>query len=408
MARTTTGIRYRHSRSCTDRDRCKRDCGGAWEASVYSKRDGKKIRRTFPTHAAAKGWRTDALKQVKDRKLRAPTPKTLRQEADEWLELARQGAVLSRSKERYKPGVLRTYEIGLRLRVLPELGHRRLSDISVGDMLALKEGLLAAGHGASTVRNTFIPLQAIFRRAVLNGTVPLNPTLGLDLPTSNGTRDRVASPGEAKQLLEALPERERALWATAFYAGLRRGELRALRAENVDLDAGVIHVVAGWDDKEGEIEPKSKRGKRDALILAPLRPYLIDHLTLTARSGADLVFGSTPTTPFSPKNVAKKAARAWAKANAKRGENNEPLLQPIGLHEARHTCVSYMSAAGIPLDRIGPYVGHSSTYMTERYRHLIEGHEEETAKAVNEYLALADTAKRLAQVEGAPSEPALG
>jgi hypothetical protein len=45
-----------------------------------------------------------------------------------------------------------------------------------------------------------------------------------------------------------------------------------------------------------------------------------------------------------------------------------------------------MHAAGLSLERIGDYIGHSSTYMTDRYRHLIEGHEVETADQFEAYL----------------------
>jgi integrase len=406
MARTQ-GIRTRHSRTCNIGDGGRCNCTPSVEAFVYSKRDGKKIRKTFSGKGAlseAKGWRTDALKAVKDKKLRAPTSQTLGQAVEEWLELARQGAVLARTKEPYKPAVLREYERSLRLRVLPELGNRRLSDIDVGDLLALKERLLAAGHSGSTVRNTFVPLQAIYRRAVLSGSVPLNPTLGLDLPTGYQRRDRTATPEEAAELLAALPESERPLWATAFYGGLRRGELRALRAENIDLEAGLIRVEHGWDDKAGEIEPKSKRGRRTVPIPSVLRPYLVDHLTLTARRGQDFVFGSTALTPFTPKNVRRKALKAWETENKKRGERLErgervKLLAPIVLHEARHTYVTLMFYAGLPLERIGDYVGHSSAYMTDRYRHLLEGHEKEAADLLDAFLARADTAARVAQVE---------
>ena len=44
-----------------------------------------------------------------------------------------------------------------------------------------------------------------------------------------------------------------------MYAGLRRGELRAPRREDVDLAEGVIRVERGWDVREGEIKLKSKR-----------------------------------------------------------------------------------------------------------------------------------------------------
>ena len=50
-------------------------------------------------------------------------------------------------------------------------------------------------------------------------------------------------------------------------------------------------------------------------------------------------------------------------------------LEPIGLHECRHTFVSLMFDAGLSLERIGDYVGHLSAYMTDCYRHLLDGHE---------------------------------
>ena len=56
-----TGICQRHGLKCNGKGRC--DC--AWQASVYSQRDGKKIRPTFPTRAAAKAWREDKLGAVK-------------------------------------------------------------------------------------------------------------------------------------------------------------------------------------------------------------------------------------------------------------------------------------------------------------------------------------------------------
>ncbi len=61
-------------------------------------------------------------------------------------------------------------------------------------------------------------------------------------------------------------------------------------------------------------------------------------------------------------------------------------LEPITLHECRHTYVSLMHAASVPLERIGDYVGHSGTYMTERYRHLVEGQGAKDAAGLDEFL----------------------
>jgi integrase len=80
-----------------------------------------------------------------------------------------------------------------------------------------------------------MPLRVIYRRALARGEVAVNPCTGLELPAVRGRRDRIASPAEAAALIEALPESDRALWATALYAGLRRGELLALRWEGRGL-----------------------------------------------------------------------------------------------------------------------------------------------------------------------------
>jgi integrase len=101
-----------------------------------------------------------------------------------------------------------------------------------------------------------MPLRAIFRRALARCEVAVNPTTGLELPAIEGSRNRIASPAEAAELLAAQSERDRALWATALYAGLRRGELLGLRWEDVDLNAGVIHVERSWDAKKGVVAPK--------------------------------------------------------------------------------------------------------------------------------------------------------
>src|SRR6185437_13839492 len=107
---------------------------------------------------------------------------------------------------------------------------------------ALVERLLGSGLSASTIRNALMPLRVIYRRAVRDDEVETNPLVGLDLPASTGRRDRVASPDEALALIAAVPVTDQAVWATAFFAGPRRGELMALPLDAFDLDADLIHI----------------------------------------------------------------------------------------------------------------------------------------------------------------------
>ena len=93
-------------------------------------------------------------------------------------------------------------------------------------MQAFADELLAGGLKAATVSNVLNPIQAFYRRAADRDELAYNPAERIDLPTGQSTRPkRIASARQAQALLAALDERDRPLWATAFYAGLRRGEL---------------------------------------------------------------------------------------------------------------------------------------------------------------------------------------
>jgi integrase len=153
-----------------------------------------------------------------------------------------------------------------------------------------------------------------------------------------------------------------------------------------------IRVERGWDDVDGAIAPKSEKGTRRVPVAGELRRYLLAHKMRTGRDGDELLFGRTAGEPFTPTHVRKKARQAWAAAAVGAFLRGEPAgLDPIGLHECRHTFVSLMHSAGCSLEAIGDYVGHSSTYLTDRYRHLIEGQAEQDAERLDAFLSGANS-----------------
>ncbi len=322
--------------------------------------------------------------------MRAPIAVTVREAGEELVEGMRSGRVRTRSGDRYKPSAIRGYEAALRDRIVPVFGGRRLGDVQRRDVQRLADDLLAEGRDPSTIRNALMPLRVIYRRAVEDGDIAVNPCTSLRLPAVRGRRERIAAPEEAQRLLAALPERDRPIWATALYSGLRRGELMALRWEEIDLAAGVIRVERSYDDKGHiEIEPKSRAGRRTVPIVGALRDVLVDH---KARQGRDdgLVFGSTKETPFQPSNLWRRAQTAWKRAE----------LEPIGLHEARHTFASVLIAAGVNAKAITSYMGHASIQTTyDLYGKLMPGSESEATALVDAYLARADTGSRLDQLD---------
>jgi integrase len=386
--RSPEGIRVRHSRSCRVHLDGACNCEPAYEAWVWSPSDRKKIYKTFTgkgAKSAAMNWRADAKKPVREGRMRAPSQVTLREAWEAWLEGAKSGAIRNRSGDTYKPSVIRSYEASMRLHVLDDLGGAKVSAITARDLTRIRDDLLAKKRDPSTIRNAFMPLRALYRHQADEGDLAVNPTRGLRLPAVRGRRERIAGPAEAAALIDALPEEDRALWAIAFYAGLRLGELQALRDEDVDLTAGVIRVERSWDKKTGPVEPKSQAGKRRVPIVSALRPYLAAH-RLRSESGG--LFLGTGSTPFSYSGVRARSLRVWKKAK----------LTPIGLHEARHTYASFAIAAGYNAKTLSTYMGHSSITITlDRYGHLMPGNEDESVRLMDNYLSGAQSGGNAAE-----------
>jgi integrase len=384
-----TGIEVRHKKACASCDGGRCNCQPTYQASVWSARESKRIRKTFPTLAEARAWRSETQTGVRRGTLRAPAHTTVEDAADELVAGMTLGRVRTRSGDRYKPSAIRSYEAALRDHIVPHLGRTRLADVQHRDVQRIADALLAEGRDPSTIRNALMPLRVIFRRSVEDGDLAVNPCAHLRLPAVRGRRERIASPAEAERLLAALPEPDRPIWATALYAGLRRGELMALRWENVDLAGGVIRIERAYDDKSHvEVEPKSHAGRRTIPIVGALRDVLTGHKA-NQRRERGIVFSADGEMPFQPSSVWRRARTAWKRAG----------LRPIGLHEARHTFASVLIAAGVNAKAITAYMGHASIQTTyDLYGKLMPGSESEAVALVDAYLARANTTSRFVQL----------
>jgi integrase len=178
--------------------------------------------------------------------------------------------------------------------------------------------------------------------------------------------------------LQALDPPDRALWGAAFYAGLRRGEIAALRWEDIDFEHGVIRVARSYDTVSHVIvSTKSDAGCRTIPLIQELRRLFGEHRLATGRREG-LVFGVTETTPFTPTAVRARALRRWKAAS----------VDSIKLHECRHTYASLLIASGVNRKELATYLGHAQVSTSEDiYGHLFPGHERHTADRLDTYLA---------------------
>ena len=381
-----TGIRKLHSACCRARSGGRCNCGAGYEASVYLARERKKLRKTFAREAEAKSWRADALAVANRGALRSVPrdARTLAQALRDFVDGMDAGTVRPKNRAAYKPNTIRSYKRAVSKHIEPsDLGAIKVKDVQREDVQEFADELLAHGLARGTVSNTLNPVQAFYRRAVDRGQLSYNPAERIDVPArANGRPTRITPPAHAAALIAALPETDRALWATAFSAGLRRGELMGLRRVDVDLGRSLIRVERSWDQEEGAIDPKSTSSRRTVPLLAILRDHLDEELMRTNRAGDALMFGRTGQIPFAPMTVSKRATKAWGTAE----------LKPITLHECRHTFASLLIDAGANPKAIQTFMGHSKIQTTfDTYGHLMPGSHDEVRQRMDAYLgAIAD------------------
>ena len=106
--------------------------------------------------------------------------------------------------------------------------------------------------------------------------------------------------------------------------------------------------------------------------------YLAEHLARVNRSGADLIFGNTPDTPFTPNMLQRRADQAWKEAK----------LERITPHVGRHSFAAMAIASGVNAKALSTFMGHSSIQITfDKYGALLPGSEEEAAERLDAYFA---------------------
>lgn len=222
-----------------------------------------------------------------------------------------------------------------------------LLDTRLVDVTPSRIELWLASMSASsprTRRGAFQALAAAFETARRDGLTASDPFKNLEAPAARPVREvKFASEADVEELLKA-PMPWRAMFAVLAFTGLRRGEMLALRWEDVDLDNRRLHVRSG----------KTAAARRHVAINDRLADILRDlHVE---ESG--LVFPSEAGTPVDPRNF-NRAFNRYAPEG----------LTPHGL---RHGAATRMLLKGAPIQVVSAVLGHSSTSITaDTYLHSL-------------------------------------
>lgn len=159
--------------------------------------------------------------------------------------------------------------------------------------------------------------------------------------------------------MEALQARDRAMLAIYYGCGLRRNEGVCLNVGDINFDRALVHVRKGKNYKERFV-PVSKSS------LKYLQDYVYDHR-------AELLQGNKSESFF----VSQRGGRVQGqtlilrlKYLQQQTENLDLIEKEIGLHTLRHSIATHLLQAGMKLEYIARFLGHSSLESTQIYTHL--------------------------------------
>lgn len=360
------------------------DSRGCESFRGYVSDHGKKVRGDWTySYADARAWRVRCLSKIVEGIRLQPIGKlpTIRSAGDEFLDLARAGIVLSRKGEPYAHATLRAYEMHLRLWIYPVLGDARVDVLRRSQISRFADDLSLRLSGGA-VRNVVNTLCAIYAFLLPRYDELADPTHGLALPAPSKPRERYADKDEMVQLLGVLPHHLALPLALAFYAGLRCGEIRALAVDMVSDDW--IEVEWQFVDGAGFTRTKTNAGKRAVPVFDALRPYLRtpDHLEGSSEDGpGTLIVAPRKRTKWGVRDLGstyqKACERYWS----------EYKLEPIGLHEGRHSFITALIRAGYDIKLVQEWAGHASAQTTLDIYTKRRGRQEGLAERMNGYLA---------------------
>jgi integrase len=332
--------------------------------------------------------------------------KTFKEFADQWLS----------GKIGIKQATYAGYESNVRNHLIPYFGESLLADIRREDIRNFVKMKTEAGkHNPKTIHNFLLVLHQILTDAQVEGLISNNPYIKIERPKANKPDVDYLRTHEIPILLKACEEVGRmpirkvtsivngheeekkaglpvddttlhAIFFTAIFTGMRRGEFLALKWEDVDWVNHKIHVRRSLYRSTLQT-PKSDYSKR-AIDMGPrLEEVLKNHRksqnqmklkTGRAWHDNDFIFCNDDGSSINAENLYHRRFKRIIK---KAG------LRSIRIHDLRHTFASILIAAGHNIKYIQSQLGHSSIKITlDIYGHLMPEVYEGAAKRSEDFV----------------------
>lgn len=344
---------------------------GRWAGAVeMGWQDGKRRRKTV--YGRTRREVADKVREVQQQiEQGIPIPPerlTVAQWLSRWLQTG-----LSQSAS---PNTVANYQWVIERHLIPALGPIRLKSLTPSDVDTMLKAKAAGGLSPSSCMRMRSVLRMALHQAESEGLIHRNVATLTKTPALTHAKGRALTVQQAKALLEATKDsRLEAALLTMLLMGLRPGEATGLTWTAIDLDSGVLHVEKALLREPSGLRlgpPKTPKSRRSlampSAVQAALRRRRAQQAKERLRSGLgtptdDLVFTTTAGTPIDPSNLRRDFTALVERAELPGHWTPKDL---------RHSAVTLLSAAGVPLERIADVAGHDGTRMTGGvYRHLL-------------------------------------
>jgi integrase len=282
--------------------------------------------------------------------------------------------------------------------IAPTLGALELQKLKPAHIRDWLSGMVKAGSrkrsplSARTVRHAYRVLRASLQEAVKLEMLARNAAEAVSPPRLKADEIEILTADQIAAVLDALQDsRLHPIVSLAVYSGMRRGELLALRWQDVNLDGASLKVERSLEETRAGLRfksPKTKHGRRAISLPRSAVEMLRDHrkaqlelrfqLGMGKHESDALVFCNHDGSPISPNYISK----IW-----RLKISSVPGLPKVSFHSLRHSHASALIAAGIDVVTVSRRLGHSSPVITLGvYAHLFSKTDDGAAAAIEKVL----------------------
>jgi integrase len=301
----------------------------------------------------AEDWLRDVLDEARRGVLPGAvrTGATFADAAAEWLRYVEHD-------RRRKPSTVAGYRAIVTSQLLPRFAELPIESVTTQ---MIESWIGSVQRSPSTRTKALVLMHGILQRARKLWHLPTNPVTDVEKPPQTRSGDiQVYSPEEIRALVRAAAsDQDAALFMTAAFTGLRRGELLALRWRDVDFAGSLIRVRASY--AAGALTtPKSGRVRS-----VPMAPDVAGALARLGQRGAyvsedELVFAGQLGQYLDARALVRRYDAALARAGLRR----------LRFHDLRHTFGTRMIAKA-DIRRVQEWMGHADIQTTMKYLHYV-------------------------------------